>query len=153
MSKATGALALLRKLLSASPEVQRAKVTVPTEAQFFRDYAQHVDIRDPATAAERLEAIRQGGWQPGFGPNTLPPYSGGAPLDIISKLYGPRAGHQVYLAPKSATRNAGNGRAITKGWIPEPYEVIVPEADYPNMYEEYLKAMQRHFLEKGTPDK
>ena len=133
------ALAKIRKLLLS----QGADAL--TEKQFARKYMQSVDQSPPESREAILRSIMEHGWQPGFGPNLLPPYRGGLPTNVVDKRYAPRAGSQVYLVPSEYTRDTGNGLAAIEGWRPQPHEVLRPEVDYPDMYEEYLKALQRKF--------
>lgn len=134
------ALAKLRKLLL------KQGVDAPSEAQFARKYMQSKDIRtQPEQYDEVLQSIMENGWRQGFGPNLLPPYRGGAPSSIIDRAYAPRAGEQVFLTPSEWIDSGKAGSRIKEGWVPKEYEVIRPETDYPDLYEEFLRAMQRHY--------
>ena len=113
-----------------------------TEKQFYSRYSQHVDIRNRENqrGAETLKSIQESGWKPGFSVNTLPPYRGGTPTNVVDKKLAPRTGDYVYLVPNTFTTKTGNGLKINEGWTPKPYEAVRVTEDYPDMYKEYLKA-------------
>ena len=125
-----------------------------SKAKFFSQYAQHVDVRNRGTdkAEEVSRSILSDGFKKGINVNALPPYRGGEPFNIVEKRYAPKAGDYVYLAPKTAWKDKANGMEIQDGWIPKPYEVIKVTKDYPDMYEEYLKAVENYNSSRATPD-
>jgi hypothetical protein len=123
--------------------VPAAKIEKPlTEKQFYSRYSQHVDIRNRENqqGAETLKSIQESGWKPGFSVNTLPPYRGGTPTNVVDKKLAPRTGDYVYLVPNTFTTETGNGLKINEGWIPKAHEALRVTEDYPDMYKEYLKA-------------
>lgn len=114
-----------------------------TRRQFQRQYAQHIDIRNrqnPDTREQARAQVLATGFRKGANVNALPPYRGGKPYGPFEALFAPKAGDVVYLAPEGAWKHMPNGMEIQDGWIPKPYEVIRVTADFPDMYEEYLKA-------------
>lgn len=122
-----------------------AEIVKPlSRAKFFNQYAQHVDIRgrQKDTREENKQAIMADGFKRG-GLNALPPYRGGKWSNIVEKNYAPRKGDYVYLAPKGQYSDK-DGMRIKEGWKPAPYEVIEASKDYPDMYEEYLRAVEKH---------
>lgn len=116
-----------------------------TEKQFFSKYAQHVDIkaRNEGNPLKNIEKIIDEGFKKPFNVNAVPPYRGGEPKDITSKLFAPKTGDAIYLAPKEAWENTKNGMRIKEGWKPKPWEIIVSNKDYPNMYELYLDSYNK----------
>ncbi len=118
-----------------------------TEAQFYRQYAQHVDIRgrgDQVKSESTRQSILSDGFKKGMNVNGLPPYQGGKPQNVIQARFAPKAGDMVYLAPKGSWKVGGNGIEIQDGWLPKPYEAIRVTSDHPSMYQEYLKAFAEH---------
>ena len=114
-----------------------------TEKQFYNQYSQHVDLRGRAggNAADIQRQIMEEGFKRGGNVNTLPPYRGGEPRNIVDMKMAPKAGDTVYLVPNSASREMGNGRVINEGWKPAPHEVLQIGQDYPALYQEYLRAL------------
>jgi hypothetical protein len=51
----------------------------------------------------------------------------------------------VYLVPKPGQKKlSGKSRdAINEGWKPEDYEALHVTEDFPDMYQEYLKAFRK----------
>lgn len=122
-----------------------------TQAQFYSQYAQHVDIRnrsDRAKSDEVRSSVLMDGFKKGSNVNAVPPYRGGQPSNVIDKKYAPKNGDVVYLAPKGAWTDKPNGMEIQDGWIPKPYEVIRVSSDNPSMYEEYVKAFSQFQVDK-----
>lgn len=116
-----------------------------TERQFYNQYAQHIDIRGRknGNALETRSAILRDGFKRGFGVNALPPSRGGEPMNVVERIYGPKKGDVVYLAPRGAWDDTRNGMMIKDGWVPKPHEAIVIEDDENrSMYQRYLEAFQ-----------
>jgi hypothetical protein len=111
-----------------------------TKRQFEKQFAQHIDIRgrENKSQEENMRAILEEGFRRGFGPNAVPPYAGGAPLNIMSERFQPRSGDVVYLAPKSAWQKTPNGMQIIEGWKPEPQNIVRVQDPNQSMYEAYL---------------
>jgi hypothetical protein len=116
-----------------------------TKKQFEKQFAQHIDIRgrENKNQEENMRAILEGGFRRGFGPNAVPPYSGGAPLDIMSERFQPRSGDVVYLAPQSAWQKTPNGMQIVEGWKPEPQNIVRVQDPNQSMYEAYLANLNK----------
>lgn len=115
-----------------------------TEAQFYRKYSQHIDLRGRGgTAEDNLRNILENGFNQSANVNTLPAYRGGQPRNVVDMKLAPRSGDVVYLVPNEATREMGNGRVINTGWKPADHEVLRITQDYPSLYEEYLAALAR----------
>ena len=119
-----------------------------SEFQFFRQYAQHIDIRgarDGSAEANR-ESILKNGFKKGVNVNALPPSRGGPPTNIVEKAYAPKAGNIVYLAPKDAWKVRRNGIEIQSGWTPKPWEVIaIGEDDVgKSMYDLYVREWRKY---------
>ena len=133
--------AQLRPPLQIMPE-QPPIASPLTERQFYRYYSQHIDVRGrrEGTAENNLKSILETGFKPGFNVNTLPPYRGGPPQNVVDQQYAPKSGDVVYLVPNHSTRKTGNGQVINENWKPQPYEALRITEDYPSLYQEYLKA-------------
>jgi hypothetical protein len=116
-----------------------------TEKQFYDRYSQHLDLRGRVggNADEIASRIAADGFRKSGNVNTMPPYRGGAPRNIVDQKLAPKAGDTVYLVPNSATREMGNGRVINEGWKPESHEILKIEEDYPSLYQAYLKSLAK----------
>jgi hypothetical protein len=121
-----------------------------TEKQFYNKYAQHIDIkaRQEGNPLQNIEKIMESGFGKSFNVNAVHPYRGGNPSDITSKLFGPKVGDAVYLAPKEAWESTKNGIKIKEGWKPKPWEVVIPDKDYPEMYKLYLNSFNEFHSNK-----
>ena len=123
-------------------------ITKPlSESQFYRQYAQHIDIRGKhsGNAKETAEKVAKEGFKSGVGVNALPPSKGGKPLTIIDEKFAPKVGDYVYLAPKNAWKNTPSGMKIQSGWKPGPGELLViKEGDVgKSTYQLYLEALAK----------
>jgi hypothetical protein len=127
--------------------VEGARPLKPMSAdEFYNRYSQHVDLRNrgnPDAAAEVAQQIMTEGFRPGGNVNTLPAYRGGPPRNIVDMKLAPRSGDTVYLVPNEAAREMGNGMVINPGYKPAPHEVLNVGQDYPSLYDEYLKAINK----------
>jgi len=110
-----------------------------TEAEFYKQYVAHKDIRNKGANAEQ---IMRDGWMPGIGTSALPPYRGGNPSNVIEKTYGPKAGDTYYLVPKGSWTDGKNGLVINAGWKPKPNEIVKIENDNEPLYNAYLRSME-----------
>jgi hypothetical protein len=131
------ALRVARKMRADGGEVPM------TEKQFNRYYSQHIDIRHrkDGQGEDRAKEIAEKGFRRGFAPNVLPTYPGGEPKDRMDDKYGPKKGDYVYLIPKEARREGGNGSYVTEGWKPKPHEMIRPQTDFESSYDGYKRAL------------
>jgi len=122
-----------------------AKALMPLkERQFYNQYSQHLDLRNranPEAAAEARRRVMEEGFAGGANVNTLPPYRGGEPSNVVDKKFAPRSGDTVYLVPDAATRQTGSGQSVVPGWKPAPHEVVKIEQDFPALYQEYLRGI------------
>ena len=122
-----------------------AKALMPMkERQFYNNYSQHLDLRNranPEAAAVAQRQIVEEGFRGGANVNTLPPYRGGEPHNVVDRKFAPRTGDTVYLVPNSVARETGSGQAIAPGWKPAPHEVLQIERDFPALYQEYLRGV------------
>lgn len=125
-----------------------------TEKQFYAEYSQHVDIRGAkdGKSEENLKSIIENGFKTSYPVNTLSPYRGGQPQNVVEKQFGKFAGKVVYLVPKSGMHKVRGTLTIKDGWKPMPYEVVRPTEDYASMYQEYLKEFNKWLAdnENGT---
>lgn len=128
-------------LVADISEAQRVLVPL-TESKFYSKYAVHVDIQARG-GLNNVLAIFKDGFRRSQNVNTLPPYRGGKPTNVVEARYAPRKGDVVYLVPLKDTRETGNGPAVATGWKPQPHEVVIASEDYPTMYLEYLKAFKQ----------
>lgn len=122
---------------------------LPTEREFYRQYAQHIDLRgrQSGDSLKNRESITQEGFRRQFGANALPPSLGGQPTDLIGKRFAPQVGDVVYLAPKDAWKDRqGRGMQVQSGWTPKPWEaVVIGEDDVGKpMYELFAREWKRH---------
>jgi hypothetical protein len=116
-----------------------------TKKQFEKQFAQHIDIRGRKNKSqeENMRAILEEGFRRGFGPNAVPPYAGGAPLNIMSERFQPQSGDVVYLAPQSAWQKTPNGMQIVEGWKPEPQNIVRVQDPNQSMYEAYIANLNK----------
>jgi len=131
----------LAKAIKGAAQDEVGALSKPlTKKQFEKQFAQHIDIRgrENKNQEENIRAILEEGFRRGFGPNAVPPYAGGAPLNIMSERFQPRSGDVVYLAPQSAWQKTPNGMQIVEGWKPEPQNIIRVKDPNQSMYEAYL---------------
>lgn len=131
----------LAKAVKAAPLDEAGALTKPlTKKQFEKQFAQHIDIRgrENKNQEDNMRAILEEGFRRGFGPNAVPPYAGGAPLNIMSERFRPQSGDVVYLAPQNAWQKTPNGMKIAEGWKPEPEHIVRVQDPNQSMYEAYL---------------
>jgi hypothetical protein len=131
----------LAKAIKATPLDEAGALTKPlTKKQFEKQFAQHIDIRgrENKNQEDNMRAILEEGFRRGFGPNAVPPYAGGAPLNIMSERFRPQSGDVVYLAPQNAWQKTPNGMQIADGWKPEPEHIVKVQDPNQSMYEAYL---------------
>jgi hypothetical protein len=136
-----------------------------TQRQFETQFAQHIDLRgrENKNQEENIKSVLEEGFRKGFGPNAVPPYAGGAPLNIMSERFKPQSGDVVYLAPKGAWKRTPNGMQIIEGWKPEPEHIIRIQDPNQSMYEAYIANISKgqekatsgdvHMMGGGRPPK
>jgi hypothetical protein len=142
----------LAKAIKATPLDEAGALTKPlTKKQFEKQFAQHIDIRgrENKNQEDNMRAILEEGFRRGFGPNAVPPYAGGAPLNIMSERFRPQSGDVVYLAPQSAWQKTPNGMQIVEGWKPEPEQIVRVQDPNQSMYEAYLANFNKPKAVKG----
>jgi len=129
-------------LTEPTPGRKKKEMTVPTEEEFFSNYAAHKDIRGQVEGNSDvvMQSIMRHGFQDDSA-NALPPYRGGKSGNVIDQHYGPKAGDVYYIAPPGAWKDSPNGMRIRAGWKPQPHEIVRITEDHQSLYEAYIAGL------------